>query len=471
VKLTTAIQEALLTLLCYDNEPRGCHFVAALVPSLTFDPHFREIAEAAEDYVKKFDRPPGDHTLDLIDTLCEKTPDVADIYRRIFDSMEMTKDGLNREYVLSHATRFCRFQRLKRGMTKAVELLQDESEENLEEAEKQLRESLQASSDLFAPGIILADSRASLAFLDKQHESFPTGIPQLDIPKLGPGRKRLHVLSALPGRGKSWWLIHLGKIALMHGYRVCHVTLEMSEDEVCQRYMQSLFSVSKREGQQHSKNTFELDELGRFVSWRGERIKGRPTLTDKGIRRVLEKKLKPLTRKPPLIIKEFPTGDLTVRQLEGYLDGLEGALGFIPDLLLVDYADLMRLEARNYRFDLGILYKDLRGLGVKRNLGVATASQANREAVNTRTIDTHDIAEDFSKVATADVLITYNQSPEEHELGLARLFVAKGRTDVDKFSVLISQAYSLGQFCLDSVRMSGSVYWDALTAARAEEVE
>jgi len=467
LKLTSAIQESLIALLCYDDSTRGAKFVRALVPLSLYDIYYREIAEAAVEYIEKYKSPPGEHTLDIISILKTRMPDKADIFDQILYSLEQTKDGVNREYVINEAKAFIKYQKLKQGMTVALEHLQKNDRDGLVDAEKALNESLTGVIDLFNPGLLLNDTAKSLSFLNTDYSAFTTGIKELDARGLGPARKRLNVFMAIPGRGKSWWLVNLAKWALLHRLRVVYVTLELSEEEVSQRCMQALFSVSKRD-EIHEHQVFESDELGRFVSMEPEAIAGRPHLQDPGIRKFLCNRVEGLGGKPPVIIREFPTGSLTVAELDVYLDSLEAALGFIPDLLLVDYADLMRIDSKYFRFDLGKIYKDLRGIAMKRNIGVATVSQSNREGGRVRVITEQHVGDDFSKIATADVVISYNQTIDEHDLGLARLFVVKGRTDRDKFTVLISQAYGLGQFCLESTRMVSS-YWDYFRTDKDKE--
>jgi len=65
-------------------------------------------------------------------------------------------------------------------------------------------------------------------------------------------------------------------------------------------------------------------------------------------------------------------------------------------------------------------------------------------------------------------VISYNQTQDEHDLSLARLFVIKGRTEQDKFEVLISQAYGLGQFVIDSVGKISS-YWNQMQAQGGDD--
>ena len=73
--------------------------------------------------------------------------------------------------------------------------------------------------------------------------------------------------------------------------------------------------------------------------------------------------------------------------------------------------------------------------------------------MNAKVVKDDMVAEDVSKIATADNVITYSQTEQERKLGLARLWVSNARNDEDKFMILISQCYAAGQFCLNSTLM------------------
>lgn len=456
----------MVCLLCHDDSQGGGKLVRNLVPLKHFDPYYREVAEAASSYIERYGKVPGEHTLDLFDGLTTRKKDNKDIYRRLYLSLESTKGKVNQEYILAQAKLFVRYQKVRRGLSEAVDFLELDDESGLLQAESALQKSLEQSHDLFDVGTILQDPKRSLAFLDSGREAMITGIPQLDAAGLGPARKRLHLFIGLPKSGKSWWLVNLTKWAFLSRLRVVYITLELDEPEVMQRIIQSFFSVGKRD-QIHKVQRFTSDELGRFVSMDPKLLKDRPHLKQKNVRRFLEGKLGEIKHRPPVVVRQFPTGSLTINELEAYLDALEAAKGIIPDLLIVDYADLMTVDAANLRIELGQLYKKLRGIAVKRNIAIATASQSNREGRNARTITDRNVSEDYSKIATVDVAISHNQTEAEKDLGLARLFVVAARTDADKFTTLISQAYSLGQFCMDSVGMVNK-YWDQLKEAEAD---
>jgi replicative DNA helicase len=260
----------------------------------------------------------------------------------------------------------------------------------------------------------------------------------------------------------TWMLIQLAKMAMVHRLRVCHISLEMSEDRSAQRYMQALFAMSKRKEKQII-TKFTRDQLGRLTGFDDAEVSPRLFMNDPKIRDKLERRIDKFgTKLENVFIKDFPTGQLTVGQLEAYLDGLENTERFTPDLLIVDYPDLMKLDKNNFRLAIDETYKNLRGLGVARNMAVAVVSQSHRAAANAKHVKSDNVAEAYSKVAHADCVITYNQTDAERRMHLARLYVSGGRNDEDKITIVVSQNYAFGMFAVDSVLMSGANYWQNL---------
>jgi len=160
-------------------------------------------------------------------------------------------------------------------------------------------------------------------------------------------------------------------------------------------------------------------------------------------------------------IKRFPTGALTIQGLETYLDAMDNYHHFQPDVIIVDYADLMSISSMNLRIETGNLYKELRRIAVERNVAVATASQSNRLGEDAKVISLKHLAEDYSKAAIADNILAYCQTSQEQKLGLARLFIAKARDEEREQTILISQCYRIGQFCMNAIPMQNR-YWDNL---------
>jgi DnaB-like helicase C terminal domain len=236
----------------------------------------------------------------------------------------------------------------------------------------------------------------------------------------------------------------------------------MSEARSAQRYLQALFAVAKRK-EPFTVTKFRKDSLGRITGFDDIKMTPGLTLDDPHIRKKLERRIDrwALRLLDNIYIKEFPTSTLTVAQLRAYLDNLEATEKFVPDLLIVDYPDLLKMDKDNYRLELDQVFKELRGIAVSRNIALAAVSQSHRSAAKAKQVGIDNVAEAYSKIAHSDTVITYTQTAQEHKLGLARLYVAAGRNDEDKFVIVISQSYNTGQFVVDSAMLRGT-YWENL---------
>jgi replicative DNA helicase len=276
---------------------------------------------------------------------------------------------------------------------------------------------------------------------------------------------------ASTGKGKTWFLINAAKSGLQHHHSVLYLTLELAEEKIAKRLLQCLFSLTASEVQEIRIPIFErsgpdgLYSAGISVQFANLQ---RDSVFER--RKDLGKKLADMISYPPLLIKEFPTSMLTLSDLSYYLDTLKREEGFEPDILALDYPELMNLDAANLRLDIGQLWRGLRGLAGSRNLALIAASQGNRDSEEARTVRTTHAAEDWSKVGTADTIYCYSQTPAEYKLGLSRIAVAKARDAADRFTVLNSQAYAIGQFSLDSVIMRASLV-DELAELTGEKKE
>ena len=436
-----------------------------------FDPVFREIAIQALEYRERHRQAPGTHTIDFFDAAIEDNPDREKLFDRLHKSLAQTADEVNAQYVLDRARAFVRRQNLKRAISTAIRKLEQDDEEGLLEAESTLTDALQETAVLYHPGVrFIEDVDATLSFLEGWDMALPTGIPALDERNLGPARGRLHLFVAPPKAGKSWWMINLATRAHQHALKVLYVSLELGEPELCQRMLQSFFAISKRrlrgltfkefiqtDDPGDRGTQFNIRDIGSVLSFRNKDI---------------EKKLKERMaehRGERMFIREFPTGTLSTRELDGYLDFLENRERFVPDLVLVDYADIMQLPTGLDRWEALIdVTQNLRRIAQERNIAVATASQTKASGAKKSTVDAGDIAGAYDKIATADTVITYSQTNEERRDSQARLYVAAARTEEDRFQIVVSQKYEIGQFAMSSDRL-GRHYSPDLKNDREEE--
>lgn len=459
----SALQENFITLLCYDD--LNCALIRNLIEPEFWGGPFKVIAPRIYEYIDRYKKAPKDHIADLMADKLEnkKNPREASLYEDILMSIHGQSENVNAPYVMGQLENFIKRQSLRTIAVDLAKALQRDTDDSLEEAEKLISASRHQVASVFDPGLRLSNRDRVLDFLDQGNHCFPTGIPELDKRGFGPTRKELWLYIAAAKRGKTWMLIQLAKMAILHRLRVVHITLEMSEDRSAQRYMQALFAMSKRNEKQIV-TKFERDQLGRLVGLDETEVRPRLYMNDPNIRKRLEKKIDRFGPRllDNVIVKQFPTGSLTVRQLEAYLDNLESNERFVPDLLIVDYPDLMNVDKNNYRLSIDEIYKDIRGILVRRNMAGAVVSQGNRLSEKAKNVGSDHVAEAWSKIAHADCIITYNQTVAEHKMNLARLHVAGGRNDEDKITLIVSQNYAMGTFVVDSILMSGSNYWSNL---------
>lgn len=445
MNLTGALQENVLTLLCFDTP--GAAVIAGTIDVDLFESSvYRNIAKAAAGYYRKYKKASGDHLPDLLEDLL-KEDRKGKLYARTLHDLKELSEGINAEFVLSELAKFVRRQTLRKSVTEAAAEIQ---KDDLDKAEAIILKGVRARLDQFRPGLHVSDPKQLDHLDDDQADIIGTGIKELDRALICPAHKELFTVLAPRNRGKSFCLCHIGKFAALQHKRVSHITLEMSERKVNGRYIQGFFSLTKREAEEIRIPQFTVGSKGdlRSIGWK--MLKKRGALSNPNTRKKIGEKMEQMGGRMQIIVKQFPTSQLTMDGLVAYLESLEAQEGFHPDMVIVDYIDLMKMDVANLRLDTGRTYREFRGMAVERGFAGVTASQSNRIGEDVKVLTMKHFAEDITKADISDNILTYNQTKQEKAHGLARLFVAKGRNERSGQTILISQAYGLGQFCLDS---------------------
>jgi len=133
-----------------------------------------------------------------------------------------------------------------------------------------------------------------------------------------------------------------------------------------------------------------------------------------------------------LIIKEYPTKTATTNTIRAHLEKLRQQ-DVIPDLIIVDYADLLRtLSARKEkREELESIYEELRAIMMEYKCVGWTASQTNRTGLNQEIITMQAISEAFNKCFIADFIFSVSRTTEDKQTNGGRIYVAKNRNGPD----------------------------------------
>lgn len=124
----------------------------------------------------------------------------------------------------------------------------------------------------------------------------------------------------------------------------------------------------------------------------------------------------------------YPQGTLSVSKIIAKLDMWEDRYDFVPDIILIDYADILVPSVqKEFRHQQNEIWKELRGLsqtkrGGKRPL-IISPTQANAEAYDTMLLKLSNFSEDKRKYGHVTAMYGLNQSPDgrEKSLGLMRI--------------------------------------------------
>jgi len=310
---------------------------------------------------------------------------------------KMNPDIGDLEYVKEKTLDFCKRQAMKEALESAVERI---SEGKLESVMGLIKNALSVGTPMSIGHDFIEDFDARFAKISRV--ACPTGIKYLDKKDIlngGLGRGELGVVTANTGVGKSHFLVHIGCEAMRRGKNVIHYTFELSEKAVGIRYDSNLCNIPSNDVRDRKEDVFKIYEnidIGR------------------------------------LIIKEYPTGGPSVITLRNHIEKLS-LKSFIPNLIIVDYADIMR-STRKYdsmRHELKLIYEELRNLSMDMNIPIWTASQANRDSANSDIVGLENMAEAYGKAMVADVVISLSIKPAEKSTGMGRLFIAKNRAGRD----------------------------------------
>jgi len=456
VSITNEVHQFnLLRMLVYDEK----HFreVYATLRVDDFMALYRDIAAEAYKFIEKYRRPPKDDIADLCERLmetqkssAERSHKAKEIIGILVAIREETDDRFDPTYSVDQMHEFVYRQTVFFGMMDAWNLLKDGK---TDEAVDAFTASARNRRHAFDAGIDAADPSQFLRFLQRDPEEenkvMQTGIPELDAIKAGPIIGGLHLTVAPTAFGKSWWMIHLGRHLAYRRHRVLHLSLEMDADITAERYAMNAFDIAPTRGEVKSM-LVEKDEHGFAISIPQDRRLPTRSFADDDIAKALTDKMQGQRWLKNLRIKAIPSGAMTVSMLEAELDKYESE-GFKPDVVLLDYADLMKLGSREgRRIALSEAYIDLRGLAARRELAMVTASQSNRLGVKAGRGSMVNVAESVDKVMHADVVLEMGASEDERRLGLAEIRVAKNRNYRGNVSVIISQQYATGKFVMSS---------------------
>ena len=349
------------------------------------------IVESIKEYFLKYKQAPTTEVMKVKIQSIENEVLAKTVVENLKDSFRFL-EATDLDFVKEESLKFCKNQKLKRAILESVDMLKAGEFDSIK---SKIDEAMKAGSER-SIGHEYND------FIDARYEKSVRDVIKThwevinDLADGGLGKGELGVFVAPAGIGKSWALINVGAEAVRNGLNVIHYTLELNEAYVGLRYDSVFSGISAQDLKYH------LEDVKKVVS----KLKG------------------------SLIIKQYSTKTASVPTLSGHIEKCR-MQGIIPDLIIVDYADLLSGKGKERRIELGNIYEDLRGLAGEQELPLWTASQANRSSLSDDIIGAEKVAEDYSKIMTADFVISLSRKIEDKLAGTGRWHVIKNRFGPD----------------------------------------
>jgi replicative DNA helicase len=413
------IQRGILYLLKSDKD-FYLQIVNLVQPTYFEFPVHGKIFSVVRDYYEKYKTLPTDDFIEqeIRDTKSEKESlhDYTDEIQYVNRLDTSALDGS--DYYLDLIESFAKREAMKDAIKQSLILIK---EDRMEETENLVRKALTVSRSVDVGQQYFSDlkDRWDRTYNAEERDKYKTLLPSLNSSlEGGLGEKELAMVIAPPGVGKSLWLVNQAVHSMIEGRKVLYVSLEMSEDKIAQRF-DSVTTLIPQSQLKDPSAQLKVDE--RLSIFRTNFPESK------------------------LVIKEFPTGTATVNTLRALLVQLKNYEEFVPDVIIVDYLELLRPVRENqheYQAQQRIA-EELRGLAMENKVLLWTATQTNRQGRAVKIITDAELGDSYGKIRTCDFAISLNQNEEEFDNGSMRAYVVKSRNGRPRFTVPMTIDYNI----------------------------
>lgn len=226
-------------------------------------------------------------------------------------------------------------------------------------------------------------------------------------------------------RGKSFWLLDVAWRAMLQRRRVAMFECgDMSRSQVIRRFMARASHHPLRPGNVRWPRRMGKDEEGNVyvdseTRYFSEGLDWRTAY--QACQRIMRIKLR--TKRPLLKLSCHPADSLSAVELKHILQTWEREDNWVPDLVVVDYADILAApnKSADLRDSTNRTWMQLRALSQELHCCVVTATQSSADAYSAHTIGMKHFSNDKRKRAHVTGSIGLNSIDEEEEQGLMRL--------------------------------------------------
>jgi len=371
------------------NEHYGRKVFPHLRPQYFENPADQIVYKAINGFFERYNTTPTKEALSVAIASDKSIPEnLYPTIKEIVGGLDPV-EGVNEEWMVDQTETFCKDRAVYNAILQSIEILEGKDKKYNKDALPQLlQDALAVGFDNDVGHDYFADigKRFDLLHSDEARIAFKLKLLN-EVTKGGIKRKTLNIIMAGTNVGKSMFMCDWAAWLVMQGLNVLYVSAEMAEEEIANRIDANLLNVTIDELRDYGKPIYE-GRMGKL----NEKTHGR------------------------LIIKEYATATAHVGHLHALMNELKIKQNFVPDIVFVDYLNIMQSQ----RFKVGTdsytyvkaIAEELRGFAVVHNLPVVSATQVNRSGYSNTDMDLDDTSESWGLPSTADFFIALISSEE-----------------------------------------------------------
>lgn len=359
------------------------------------------LAENILGYIEKYKKCPTYSVLVANISEYETDPTYKEKIVSDLDTVKKVENSSDKKFVCEKATEFCRRQNMKEAIFSAVQILKTNSNDTIDKIRTLINDAAIAGTSPNLGLDLLED--IDYIFENTKRVTVPTGWGPIDEALGGGlGLGELGIIMAPANAGKTFLLCNIAAYNIMNGKNVVFYTMETTDISVGTRIAAYI-------------TDYEINAL---------REDG-DTKIKRHAKEILKEKITGSIK-----IKKYPAKIPTANTFYSHLNQLD-IRGWKPDLIIIDYADLMKgfsgsSGAESYFF-VKRLYEELKGLGDELKCRVWSATQVQVGAYDKDIITMDEASDGSSKSHTADIMLSFSRREIDKQQGTGRFYIAKAR--------------------------------------------
>ena len=321
-----------------------------------------------------------------------------------FDSLCEEKK-IQKDWLVDETEKWCKERAVYLALLESISIHDGKGDKTRDSIPSLLTDALSVSFDPHVGHDYLTDYQERYDFYHLKEERIGFGLEYFDkITKGGIPNKTLNIALAGTGVGKSLFMCSFASNVLLQGKNVLYITLEMAEERIAERIDANLLDTPIQDIVEIPRPMFETKVTNIQSKTQGK-----------------------------LFIKEYPTASAHSGHFDALIKELQLKQDFIPDIIFIDYLNIC--NSSRYRAGSNVnsytvvkaIAEELRGLAVKHQVPIVSATQTTRSGFSSTDVSLTDTSESFGLPATADFMFALISNDELEQMGQIMVKQLKNR--------------------------------------------